>query len=53
MDGGKTWIQLPSTMKAKTTVSGIAPGTSPQFRFRILTKAGEGDWSQPISLLVK
>jgi len=52
-DGGKTWLLLPSTMQAKTSVTGLAAGTTVQFRFRALTRTGEADWSQPISLLVK
>jgi hypothetical protein len=52
-DGGKTWMLLPSTVQAKTTVTGLAAGTTVQFRFRAVTKSGESDWSQPVSLLVK
>ena len=51
-DGGKTWITLPATLQAKTTVSGLAPATTVQFRSRAVTKAGEGDWSQPVSLMI-
>jgi len=53
IDGGKTWTILPSTMQAKTSVAGLAPGSTVQVRFRALTRTGEGDWSQPASLLVK
>jgi hypothetical protein len=52
-DGGKTWVAVPSTLGAKTTVTGLPSGTTVQFRFRALTKGGEGDWSQPTALLVK
>ncbi|HEY8040663.1 MAG TPA: fibronectin type III domain-containing protein [Polyangiaceae bacterium] len=52
-DGGKTWVAAPSTLGAKTTIPGLPAGTTVQFRFRALTKTGEGDWSQPTSLLVK
>jgi hypothetical protein len=52
-DVGKTWLLLPSTVQARTTVTGLAAGTTVQFRFRTLTKSGESDWSQPVSLLVK
>lgn len=52
-DGGKTWLLLPSTMQAKTSVSGLTPGATVQFRYRALTRTGEGDWSQPLSFLVK
>ena len=52
-DGGHTWVPAPSTLQAKTTVSGLTPGATVQFRYRPVTKAGEGDWSQPTSLIVK
>lgn len=52
-DGGKTWTPVPSTLKAKTIVTGIPVGTNAQFRFRAITKTGETDWSQIVTLLVK
>ena len=52
-DGGKTWVGAPSTLGARTTVTGLPAGTAVLFRFRALTKTGEGDWSQPTALLVK
>jgi hypothetical protein len=52
-DGGKTWVASPSTLGARTTVMGLPAGTTVQFRYRALTKTGEGDWSQPTALLVK
>jgi hypothetical protein len=51
-DGAKTWISLPSTMRSKTMVTGLAAGTTVEFRCQALTKNGEGDWSQAVSLLV-
>lgn len=51
-DGGKTWVAAPGTLRAKTTVTGLAPQTTVQFRYRALTKTGEGDWSQPVALVV-
>jgi hypothetical protein len=51
-DGGKTWIDLPQTTKASTTVPNLTPGTTVEFRQRVLTKAGVSDWSQTISHLV-
>ena len=53
VDGGKTWATAPATIQAKTTVGGLASGTTVQFRYRTVTKAGEGDWSQAVALLVK
>jgi hypothetical protein len=52
-DGGKTWVTAPSTLQAKTTVPGLTPGATVQFRYRPVTKTGEGDWSQPVSLILK
>ena len=50
-DGGKTWVDLPPTTKASTTVN-LMPGTTVSYRQRVLTKSGRSDWSQPISALV-
>jgi hypothetical protein len=52
-DGGKTWVTAPSSLQAKTTVTGLPVGTSVLFRYKTVTKTGEGDWSQGLSLLVK
>jgi hypothetical protein len=52
-DGGKTWTAAASTTQAKTVVASLPVGTSLQFRFRAVTPKGEGDWSQPLSFLVK
>ncbi len=51
-DGGKTWITAPATLQAKTKVSGLPPGSTVQFKYRPVIKTGEGDWSQPVSLMV-
>jgi hypothetical protein len=52
-DGGKTWIATPVTLQAKTTISGLTPGATAQFRYQPVSKTGEGDWSQIVLLLVK
>jgi len=52
-DGGKTWTQAPSTLQAKTTILGLPIATTCEFRYRVVTKAGEGDWSQVITFVVK
>ena len=52
-DGGKTWISAPATLQAKATFTGLAAGSTAMFRYKAVTKAGEGDWSQPAALLVK
>ena len=48
----KTWISLPFTVQANTTVSGLRPGSTVHFRYRPVTKDGAGDWSDPIAVIV-
>jgi hypothetical protein len=52
-DGGKTWTGVAATLQAKTTITGLPANTSCQFRYKAVTKTGEGDWSLPVVLLVK
>ena len=52
-DGGKTWQQAPGTLQAKTTITGLPVSVTCLFRFRSVTKAGESDWSNAITLVVK
>jgi Fibronectin type III domain len=52
-DGGKTWTLVPTTPQAKTTITGLTPSTTVELRVRAGTKAGEGDWSQAVSLVVR
>jgi hypothetical protein len=52
VDGGKTWIDTPTTTKASTTITGLTPGVMVQYRQRAITTAGPGDWSQAISAIV-
>ena len=52
-DGGKTWVMAPSTLQAATTVTGFTPGVTVEFRYRPVTKTGEGNWSQTVQLIVK
>ncbi len=53
VDGGKTWTEIPSTTRAKTTVAALPVSTTVQFRFRTPTPKGQSDWSQPAGLTVK
>ncbi len=53
LDGGKTWVDVPNTLQAKTTITGLPAATVVLFRYRPTTKAGMGDWSAPASILVK
>ncbi len=52
-DGGKTWMQVPNTLQAKTTIIGLPVAATVEFRYRVTTKLGMGDWSLPTSILVK
>jgi hypothetical protein len=53
-DGGKTWVTAPPSTQARTSVQGLASGTTVQFRYRAVTpKTGAGDWSAAVSLLVQ
>ncbi len=49
---GKTWTNAPPSLQGKTTLTGLPTGVLTYFRHRAITKAGPGDWSQPISALV-
>ncbi len=53
IDGGKTWQNAPSTLQAKTTIAGFVAGSTVSFRFRANTKAADGEWSQPIAVVVR
>ena len=53
IDGGKTWVALPSSLQAKTTITGLMQGSTVMVRFRAITKTGVADWSQPVSLFMK
>jgi hypothetical protein len=48
----KTWTALPQTLQAKTSASGLTAGTLYYFRVQALTRTGEQNWSQIVSLLV-
>jgi hypothetical protein len=52
-DAGKTWVGLPKTLQAKTTVSGLTQGLTYGFRFRATTRPGVGDWYEPAWYLVQ
>ncbi len=48
----KTWTSAPTTLQAKTDILALAVGTAYFFRVRGVTKAGEQNWSQVVSLLM-
>jgi hypothetical protein len=49
---GKTWIGATPTLQAKTTISGLTPGSTVYFRHRAITKNGPDAWSQTVSMIV-
>jgi hypothetical protein len=50
---GKTFVSMPSTPKAKTTLSGLTPLTTVGFRVAVTTSDGvQGPWSQVVELFV-
>jgi len=49
----ETWTSVPETIKASTTVDGLPRAKVAYFRFRALTRAGKGNYSQVVSLLVQ
>jgi hypothetical protein len=53
VDGGKTWVPMPSTIQASTTLMGMTPGTSMTFRYRVVNKTGEGNWGQTVAFTVQ
>jgi hypothetical protein len=44
---------MPSTMQAKTGLSGLTVGTTYYFRFQALTRTGTENWSQVVAFVVK
>jgi hypothetical protein len=48
----KTWIPLATTVLTKNIIQGLTPATTYNFRYRAITTAGAGEWSQIVSLLV-
>jgi hypothetical protein len=48
----KTWTSAPTTLQAKTDITGLTSTTVFYFRFRGVTKAGEGAYSQIVQILV-
>jgi len=49
----KTWTSMPSTLQAKTGLSGLTVGTTYYFRFQALTRTGTDTWSQVVAFVVK
>ena len=49
---GKTWTTVPATLTAKTVIENLTPGTLYYFRYRAVTTAGEGNWSDVVTLVM-
>ncbi len=49
----ESWTPVPETLKASTTIDGLPWAKLSYFRFRALTRAGKGDYSPVVSLLVQ
>ncbi len=52
-DDGKTPLDLPTTLKGSTLVSGLTVGTWMYFRFLVVLKDGEHGWSAWLKALVQ
>jgi hypothetical protein len=50
IDGGATWLAMAPTLQAKTSITGLTPGSSVQFKYRWVDKSGASSWSQPITM---
>ncbi len=53
VNGGKSYERAPSTKQSRTTITGLPPGQYVLVRFKVGTRKGEGDWSEPVEVLVK
>ncbi len=51
-NNGSNFTALPSTIQAKTKVSGLTPASRMYFRHRLVTKDGPQSWSQTVSIVV-
>jgi len=49
----KGWVSAPDSTTCKIAVSGLTPGQTYYFRYRMLTRKGMSDLSQTVSFLVK
>jgi hypothetical protein len=44
---------LPPTLQAKTSVAGLMPGSTAEFKYRAVTRTGAEDWSPAVSLTIQ
>jgi hypothetical protein len=47
-----SWTSVPDTLTSRTEISGLRSACVYSFRFRAFTRAGQGDYSQVVSLIV-
>ena len=53
-DGGQTFVTLPSTPRARTTVTSLTPLTSVGFRVAVTTSNGlMGPWNPVVDLMIR
>jgi hypothetical protein len=52
IDGGKTWVNAPTTIQANTDLTGLPIGGTVLVRYMAVTKGGPGDWTTPESIVV-
>ncbi len=50
---GVRWTDLPTTIKANTVANGLTEGKKYFFRYRAITKEGEGGWSNAVYIIVQ
>jgi hypothetical protein len=48
----KTWTNAPSTLQAKTSVTGLTVGTTYAFRVRPVLASGEQNWTALVSIVM-
>lgn len=51
-DGGQTWVTAPTTLQAKTLLTGLPSGVVCLFRFRTVTRKVGTNWCAPQELRV-
>lgn len=51
-DGGVTWFTAPTTLQARTVLKGLPTGVLCLFRYRVKTRKGGSDWSEPVAFRV-
>jgi hypothetical protein len=50
--GAPEWTVAPPTVISTTTLEDLQPGAHMEFRYRVTTRAGTGDWSDPVRVIV-